>query len=132
VCYTACYTVFIDGHDPLGGTTEDVLCSSASLWSPGTLDVAQPSRPGLPEEGGAPEGEPGRRAFFLGTRIEEAQKRPLPASGGAGAAPPPPPPKPPPRPAGGSHCLGYHLGRGAGWWVTGATGRARANCNCAC
>jgi hypothetical protein len=27
------------------------------------------------------------------------------------------PPKPPPRPAGGSHCLGYHLGRaGAGGW----------------
>jgi hypothetical protein len=38
------------------------------------------------------------------------------------------PPKPPPRPPDGSHCLGYHLGPGAGWWVTGATGRA----NCAC
>jgi hypothetical protein len=25
------------------------------------------------------------------------------------------PPKPPPRPAGGSHCLGYHLGRAGGW-----------------
>ena len=24
------------------------------------------------------------------------------------------PPKPPPRPAGGSHCLGYHLGRAGG------------------
>jgi hypothetical protein len=34
------------------------------------------------------------------------------------------PPKPPPRPPGGSHCLGYHL-PGAGWWVTGATGRAK-------
>jgi hypothetical protein len=25
------------------------------------------------------------------------------------------PPKPSPRPAGGSHCLGYHLGRAGGW-----------------
>jgi hypothetical protein len=25
------------------------------------------------------------------------------------------PPKPPPRQAGGSHCLGYHLGRAGGW-----------------
>jgi hypothetical protein len=53
-------------------------------------------------------------------------ERPLPANGGAGAAPPPKThePKPPPRPAGGSHCLGYPLAPGAGWWVAGATGRA--------
>jgi hypothetical protein len=43
---------------------------------------------------------PGHRAFSFATRIEEAQKRPLPASGaGTGAAPPPPhPPTPNHRP----------------------------------
>jgi hypothetical protein len=60
-------------------------------------------------------GGPGHRAFFLGTGIEEAQERPLlPTSGGAGAAPPPPNHRAP-RPAGGSHCLEYHLGRAGGW-----------------
>jgi hypothetical protein len=39
------------------------------------------------------------------------------------------PPKPPPRPAGGSHCLGYHLGplgRATGWWVVGGRGHRKA------
>jgi hypothetical protein len=37
------------------------------------------------------------------------------------------PPKPPPRRAGGSHCLGYHLGRAGGWQgpPEGPTERAR-------
>jgi hypothetical protein len=54
-------------------------------------------------------GRPGHRAFFLGTRMEEAPHAPRV---GVGAAPPP---KQPPRPAGGSYCLGYHLGRAGGW-----------------
>jgi hypothetical protein len=53
---------------------------------------ATPARP----SGAAPEGLPGYRAFFVGTRIEEAHHV------GAGAAPPP---NPPPRPASGSHRL---------------------------
>jgi hypothetical protein len=64
---------------------------------------------------------PGHREFFPGTRIEEAQERPLPASGGAGE-PPPPPKKTPPRPPGGTQGRGGHRGPGAGGWVAGAPG----------
>jgi hypothetical protein len=38
---------------------------------------------------------------------------------------PPDPPKPSSRPAGGSHCLGYHLALEADWWVAGATGKGQ-------
>jgi hypothetical protein len=83
------------------------------------VDVAQPSRPGLLP--GPRPGRPGHRAFFFATRMEEA---PSAASGGAGAAPHPP--RPSPRPAGGSHCPLPWISPGAGWWVTGATGRREA------
>jgi hypothetical protein len=49
-------------------------------------------------------GRPGHRAFFLGTRIEEAAHAPRV---GAGAAPPLP--NPPPRPASGSAGLTHRL-----------------------
>jgi hypothetical protein len=48
------------------------------------------------------------------------------------------PPNPPPRPAGGSHCLGYHLGWAANWWslVGGSSNRGHRKpgrwANCAC
>jgi hypothetical protein len=44
---------------------------------------------------------------------------------GAGWALAPPPPKPPPRPAGGSHCLGYHLGWASGWQGAHRKGKLR-------
>jgi hypothetical protein len=66
------------------------IWSSCRAWFPGSAgrSSAIPARPsGSRRSAGA---RPGHRAFFLGTRIEEAQKRPLPASGGAGVAPPAP------------------------------------------
>jgi hypothetical protein len=57
--------------------------------------AAYPSHPGQPfrqcpgQQPRRAEGLAGHRAFFLASRMEEVQERPLPASGGAGAAPPP-------------------------------------------
>jgi hypothetical protein len=74
--------------------------------APGTADVAQELRhPGQAFGRSGP--LPGHRAFFFATRIEEAQKRPLPASGGAGAQLHPP--KPPPRQ------LAVHIALGITW-----------------
>ena len=51
------------------------------LALPGTvLGVAQPAIPARPSSRHSA-ARPGHRAFFLGTRIEEAQERPLPVSG---------------------------------------------------
>jgi hypothetical protein len=63
-----------------------------------------------------------RGAFFLGTRIEEAQKRPLPASGGAGAAPGAAPPPQTHRPG----QLAAHIALGITWGglVGGSRGHA--------
>jgi hypothetical protein len=58
---------------------------------PGAVEVAQPARPGQALRRSA--GRPGHRAFFLGTRIEEAPHAPPVGDGAA------PPPNPPPRPA---------------------------------
>jgi hypothetical protein len=96
---------------------------------PAREQAAYPSHPGQAFRRST--GGPGHRAFQYASRIEEAQKRPLPASGGAGAAPPPKTTATAPASwqlaAGGcwrlaasiAHCLGYHLGLGpgAGWWV---------------
>jgi hypothetical protein len=79
------------------------LSSSAAPPPPGKADVAQPSRPGL---------RLGTARFFLGTRNEEAQERPLPASGGAGAAPPPKTTAP----ASWRLTLPW-VSPGAGWWA---------------
>jgi hypothetical protein len=70
-------------------------------------------------------GRPGDRAFFFGTRIEEAQERPLPASDGPGAAPPPKTTAPA---SWRLTSLPWVSSGAGGWWVTGATRRA----NCAC
>jgi hypothetical protein len=81
------------------------------------------SHPGQAFRGASP-ARPGHRAFSLGTRMEEAQERPLPVSGGAGAAPPPKTTAP----ASWRLTLPW-ASPGAGWWVAGgATGRT----NCAC
>jgi hypothetical protein len=58
----------IDGRGPLG-----VLLLLLPP-PPGNSGASKLSHPGT-------SGRPGHRAFFLGTRIEEAQERQLPASG---------------------------------------------------
>ena len=91
------------------------------LPPPGTGELTQPSRPG--RSGAAPEGL-GTARFTKPLEMSAgAQEHPLPASGGAGAAPPPKTTAP----ASWRLSLPW-VSPGAGWWVTGATGRA----NCAC
>jgi hypothetical protein len=84
------------------GCEKQRLCSSSPSRGQGGASSAIPARPSGP----ARPGRPGHRAFFLGTRIEEAPHAP---PVGAGAAPPP---NPPPRPAAsGSHRLPNTLAR---------------------
>jgi hypothetical protein len=76
--------VLIDGRNLLGKKTGAWFLLAGPLGNRGRSS-ATPARP----SGAAPKGL-GTARFFLGTRIEEAQERALPAaSGGAGAAPPP-------------------------------------------
>jgi hypothetical protein len=97
------------------------------LPPPGKSDVTQPSRfkiegPARPS-GTVPESL-GTARFAKPLEMKKrAQERPLPASGGAGAAPPPKTTAP----ASWRLTLPW-VSPEAGWWVTGATGRA----NCAC
>jgi hypothetical protein len=89
------------------------------LALPGTGDVAQPSRAGLPPQWRMA----WARAFFLGTRIQEAPNAPLV---GAGAAPPPnPPPRPP---SSGSHRLPNTLGQVGEQYGPSVAPFARARC----
>jgi hypothetical protein len=112
--------VSIDGHGPLGGTTEDVLCSPP--WSaPGNRgrSSAIPTRPC--RSGPGPEGL-GTARFLRHSNGRNAEAPSAREWRRWCSSTPYPPPQPPSRPVGGSHCLGYHqLGR-AGWWVAGAQG----------
>ena len=71
---------------------------------------------------GARPRRPGHRAFYQGTRIEEAPHAP---PVGAGAAPPP---NPPPRPANGSHRLPNTLGQVGEQYGPSIAPFARARC----
>ena len=65
--------------------------------------------------GGTPQGLAGHRAFFFASRTEEGKRRSAPLAAYVWALVQlHPSQKPPPRPAGGSHCLGYHMGQGRG------------------
>jgi hypothetical protein len=96
--------VVIDGQDHLGETTEDVLCSFPGNRRRSSAIPAGPS-------GTVPHGL-GIARF---TKPLELKKRSSARCPRVAALVQPHPPKPRPRPAGGSHCLGYHLGRAGGW-----------------
>jgi hypothetical protein len=80
------------------------------LPPPGTGELTQPSRSVRPP--GTVPGGPGTARF---TKALELKKRRSARYPRVAALVQLHPPKPPPRPAGGSHCLGYHLGRAGGW-----------------
>jgi hypothetical protein len=86
------------------GCEKQRLCSPWPSRKQGT-SLSHPGQ-ACAVSGAAPKGLAGHRAFFLGTRIEEAPHAPRVV--GAGAAPPP---NPPPRPASGSHRLPNALGQ---------------------
>jgi hypothetical protein len=72
---------------------------------------AIPARP----SGAAPEGLDTAR-FSSPLELKKRRSALCPRVAALWCSSTPPKPKPPPRPAGGSHCLGYHLGRAGGRW----------------
>jgi hypothetical protein len=76
------------------------------LPTPGPVRVAQPSRPGLGAQ--RPTAWAPRARFTKPLELEKRRSARCPR---VAARVQLHPPKPPPWPAGGSHCLGYHLGR---------------------